>query len=192
MSQAAGTDDTGSPYVTLTIDPDPQFTLTLDGLSVSEELGRPFLIALDLSSAKARGDLKSLLGSSVTVALKPPGGTSRYFNGIIARMAYGGLVSGAYRYRMELRPWVWLLSRVQDCRIFQNVSAWTIITTVFRDAGFSDFQDKRQNQAGDATLEYLCAVSRDLARLRHAPDGNVRHLLFLPAPGRQPYAGAGR
>ncbi len=162
MSGAGSASDagSGSSYVGLTVSPDPGFALTLDGLTATEELGRPFLFELDLSSAKAKGDLKSLLGSAVTVSLTLPGGSKRYFNGIIARMAYAGLSGGAYRYRMELRPWIWLLSRVQDCRIFQNQSAWTIITTIFRDAGFSEFQDKRQNQAGDITLEY-CVQYRE-------------------------------
>ncbi len=159
MSEAGGS-GAGSPYVSLTISPDPGFPLTLDGFSASEELGRPFLIVLDLSSAKVKGDLTPLLGGSVTITLKPAGGPTRYFNGITSRVAYGGLISGAYRYRLELRPWIWLLSHTQNCRIFQNLSAFTIITTIFRDAGFADFQDKRQNQAGNTTLEY-CVQYRE-------------------------------
>ena len=157
----SGTGDSGgASYVGLTISPDPGFTLMLEALTATEELGRPFLIELELSSEKPKGDLKSMLGSSVTVSLTLPGGSKRYFNGIVGRIAYAGLSGGAYRYRMELRPWIWLLSQVQDCRIFQTQSAWTIITTIFRDAGFSDFSDKRQNQAGDVTLEY-CVQYRE-------------------------------
>ena len=86
--------------------------------------------------------------------------TKRYFNGIVARAPMTGLCRGAYRYRIELRPWIWLLSRIQDCRIFQNKSALDIITNVFRDAGFSDFEDKRQNRPGDTMLEY-CVQYRE-------------------------------
>ncbi len=42
---------------------------------------------------------------------------------------------------MTLRPWLWLLSRTSDCRIFQNLSIPQIIKQVFRDLGFSDFED---------------------------------------------------
>ena len=31
---------------------------------------------------------------------------------------------------------------------------WDVITTVFRDAGFTKFEDKRQNGTGDIKLEY--------------------------------------
>jgi len=52
------------------------------------------------------------------------------------------------------------LTRVTECRIFQNKSAFQIITSVFRDAGFSDFDDRRQAAAGDTALEY-CVQYRE-------------------------------
>ena len=72
---------------------------------------------------------------------------------------YDGLLGGAYRYRLELRPWIWLLSRVQDCCIFQNQSVWDIINAIFTKAGFSKTSDKRQNQAGSQVLEYCVQYS---------------------------------
>jgi type VI secretion system secreted protein VgrG len=155
----ADTDSTDSGYVSVTVSPDPGFTLNLDGMEATQELGRPFLIRLDLSSDKARGNLTSVLGSKVTVSLTK-GSAKRYFHGVIARIVYAGLSGGAYRYHLELRPWIWLLSRVQDCKIFQNMAAWDIILKVFRDNGFSDFDDKRQNQAGGTVLEY-CVQYRE-------------------------------
>ncbi|WP_038825311.1 type VI secretion system tip protein VgrG, partial [Pseudomonas aeruginosa] len=38
-------------------------------------------------------------------------------------------------------PWLWLLTRTSDCRIFQNQKVPDIIKQVFRDLGFSDFED---------------------------------------------------
>ena len=147
-------------YVTLTVSPETELDLVINALTASEELGRPFLINLDVSSKTAKSDLNTLLGRSVTVKLSQEAGSERYFNGILARFAYAGLSAGAYRYRMELRPWIWLLSQQQDCRIFQNQSPWDIITAVFRDAGFADFSDKRQNQAGSTVLTY-CVQYRE-------------------------------
>ncbi len=147
-------------FVTLTVTPDTGLDLVLDSMEASEELGRPFLITLDVSSATAKGDLHAILGSSATVTLTHPTKDKRYFNGVVARMRYRGLIGGAYRYRMELRPWIWLLSHQQDCRIFSSKSPWTIMTTLFRDAGFTDFSDKRQNSSGDAVLDY-CVQYRE-------------------------------
>jgi type VI secretion system secreted protein VgrG len=85
---------------------------------------------------------------------------NRYFHGIVTRIIALGLSGGAYRYRLELRPWIWLLSQIIDCRIFQKQSAFQIVTQVFRDAGFSDFKDRRQGGAGDIQLEY-CVQYRE-------------------------------
>jgi type VI secretion system secreted protein VgrG len=151
---------TPDPHVSVTISPPPAFELTFDSMTATEELGRPFRYELEMSSTTAKGDLTALLGASVTVALKLPAGDQRYFNGIVARLAYAGLEGGAYTYRIELRPWIWLLSRTQDCRIFQNKSAWDIIQAVFGDAGFTDVTDKRQSQNGSTVLEY-CVQYRE-------------------------------
>jgi type VI secretion system secreted protein VgrG len=43
-------------------------------------------------------------------------------------------------YRIVLRPWLWLLSRTSDCRIWHDKTAIEIIEEVFRDRGFSDFK----------------------------------------------------
>ncbi len=152
--------DTPDPYVTLTVTPDTGLSLVLDAMRATEELGRPFLIELDVSSATAKGDLHAILGSVATVKLTHPTKDTRYYNGIVARMTYNGLTGGAYRYRMELRPWIWLLSQEQDCCIFSSKSPWGIMTGLFRDQGFSDFADKRQNSAGDTTLDY-CVQYRE-------------------------------
>ncbi len=152
--------DSPNPYVTLTVAPDTGLSLVLDGMRAMEELGRPFLIELDVSSGTAKGDLHTILGSVATVKLTHPDKATRYFSGIVARMTYDGLTGGAYRYRVELRPWIWLLSQEQDCCIFSSKSPWDIMTGLFRDQGFTDFADKRQNSAGDTVLDY-CVQYRE-------------------------------
>jgi type VI secretion system secreted protein VgrG len=147
-------------FVTVTFSPEPGFDLTFDGMAVTEELGRPFRIELDLSSGKVHGSLVSMLGSSVTITLTKTDKSKTYYNGILARILYSGMTGGAFRYRVELRPWIWLLSRTQDCKIFQNKSPFTIITDIFRAAGFTDFTDRRASQAGDVVLDY-CVQYRE-------------------------------
>ena len=172
------------PFVTLTITPDSGLAFTLDTMEAAEELGRPFLIVLDVSSETPQGDTHAVLGSSATLELKHPTKPTRYFNGIVARISYRGLTGGAYRYRLELRPWLWLLSHQQDCRIFSTKSPWTIITGLFRDAGFTDFADKRQNASGDAVARLLRAVPRDDVRLRDPAARAIRPVLLRRAQGR--------
>jgi len=149
-----------TPYGTVTVTPDPGFKLVFDGLEAVESLGRPFLYNLDVSSFKTTTDLIGLLGSKVTVSFSTTSGPTRYFNGLLTRIVYAGLVGGASRYHLELRPWIWMLTRSHDCKIFQNMAPFDIITGVCRDAGFSDFADKRQNQAGSTVLDY-CVQYRE-------------------------------
>jgi len=161
-STAAAPDaDDGVSYVTVSISPDPGFALTFDGLTATEELGRPFLIVLDLSSGTAKGNTASMLGSSVTITMTGADQSKTYFNGILTRIGYAGLMGGVYRYHVELRPWIWLLSRVQDCKIFQNQSPWDIINAVFSANGFSALSDKRQNQAGSTPVLEYCVQYRE-------------------------------
>ena len=151
----SSTSSSTTTYSNVTIDPDPGFTLLLDELTGTEELGRPFLYVAMMSSSKAKGDLLSLLGSKMTVSIaQNKQGTKRYFNAIISRIEYAGTSGGAASYRVELRPWIWLLSHEQDCMIYQNKSPWDIITAIFKKAGFSDYQDHRRNSAGSTKLDY--------------------------------------
>jgi type VI secretion system secreted protein VgrG len=146
---------TTTKYTNVTIVPDPGFTLVMDELTGTEELGRPFLYVLMMSSDTVKGDLTSLLGSNVTISIQQSDdGTKRYFNGYIGRIEYAGLKGGAASYRVELRPWIWLLSHQQDCIIYQNKSAWDIIMAVFQKAGFADYTDQRQNTTTGTILEY--------------------------------------
>ncbi len=173
---SSGTVTNSNPYATITISPPAEIDFVFDGLTVTEELNKPFDMVMDVSSNLATGQLIPLLGSSLTLTLRQsaplPQGQSgggqgqsdgsqpsagerptRYFNGIMVHVEYAGMAQGAYRYHIELKPWIWLLSRVHDCKIYQNQTAWQVITSVFRDNGFSDFSDKRQNGSGEISME---------------------------------------
>src|SRR5215469_15822544 len=131
-------------WVEVDFSPDPGYQLIFDGIHAHEELGRPFLFEIDTSSGEPHPDVGKLVGTSATVWLaQSEKSNDRFFNGIVTRIVSAGLAGGAYRYRVEVRPWIWLLTRIADCRIFQNLSPFQIITKIFRDAGFSDFKDGR-------------------------------------------------
>jgi type VI secretion system secreted protein VgrG len=160
MSETAQ-DIASASWVEVSFAPDPGYKLIFDGVHAREELGRPFEIDIDLSSGTLQ-DVSKLIGASATLwlAQSKEGVDDRYFNGYVTRAVSSGKVGGAYRYHIEVRPWISLLKRVTDCSIFQNMSPFDIITKVFRDAGFTDFEDRRQASAGDTTLEY-CVQYRE-------------------------------
>jgi type VI secretion system secreted protein VgrG len=153
---ATSRDIAAHAWVEVDFDPDPGYQLIFDGVHGHEELGRPFLYEIDVSSGTLRSDIGKIIGTSATLwlAQSSEGSSERFFNGIVTRVVSTGLVGGAYRYRIEVRPWLWLLTRTTDNRIFQSKSAFQIITQVFRDAHFSSFEDHRQSASGDTVLEY--------------------------------------
>jgi type VI secretion system secreted protein VgrG len=113
--------------------------LFIRAMSGHEALARPFQYELELLSETP---LKAaqLLGKPMAVKLALPDGV-RYFHGIATELASVGMHRRYLRYRATLRPWFWLLTRTSNCRIFQQKTIPEIIKQVFRDHGFSDFED---------------------------------------------------
>lgn len=115
--------------------------LLLKDMGGGEELGRLFNYELQLHSLDNAIDLNQLLGKPMCVSLQLDGGGERYFHGIVARCSQNVDQGQFASYQATLRPWFWLLTRTSDCRIFQNLTIPQIIKQVFRDLGFSDFED---------------------------------------------------
>ncbi|MBT2338060.1 MULTISPECIES: type VI secretion system Vgr family protein [Pseudomonas] len=115
--------------------------LLLKDMGGGEELGRLFNYELQLHSLDNAIDLNQLLGKPMCVSLLLDGGGERYFHGIVARCSQNVDQGQFASYQATLRPWFWLLTRTSDCRIFQNLTIPQIIKQVFRDLGFSDFED---------------------------------------------------
>ena len=101
-------------------------------MSASEELGR--LFTFDVLALSADNDIPaaSLLGKPASVNIDLPGGQVRHFSGLVCGFASEGRHNREqYRYRLLLRPWLWLASRRADTRIFQQLSVVDIIKKVF-------------------------------------------------------------
>lgn len=156
--------------VEVDIKPDPKDELGLEllfeGMHAEETLGQPFLVKIEMSAATLKTDLTKMLGSKCSVWLylkedeNSGGGANRYFHGIITRAVAAGLVSGSYRYSLEVRPQIWLLSQFADCRIFQQDTPFNIVKTLFGELGYSDVDDRRQGGSGDQQVEY-CVQYRE-------------------------------
>ncbi len=115
--------------------------LLFHSMNVSEQLGRLFQFDLDLLSEDPEIKLQDILAQNVTIRYLRPDGESRYFNGFVNQFSQAGTHGNLFVYRATLRPWFWFLTRTADCRIFQNKTVPDIIKEVFRDKGFSDFED---------------------------------------------------
>jgi type VI secretion system secreted protein VgrG len=115
--------------------------LLFHSMNVNERLGRLFQFDLDLLSNDPEIKLQDILAQNVTVRYQRSDGENRYFNGFVSQFSQAGMHGNLFVYRATLRPWFWFLTRTADCRIFQNKTVPDIIKEVFRDEGFSDFED---------------------------------------------------
>jgi len=117
-----------------------------------EELGQPFKYDVTLLSENSHLALDDLLGETVTVELDLPDSTptendkTRYFHGYVTRLSRQGVHGRDHVYFATIRPWLWLLSRSSNCRIFPlkdaaDASVAEIIKSVFRAHGMTDFED---------------------------------------------------
>lgn len=109
---------------------------------VQEQLSRLFQIEAELSSEDGNIDFDKVVGHNATLRLQIGQKGTRYFNGYVSRFVQAGNRGGYAHYQATLVPWLWLLTRASDCRIFQEKKAPEIVEEVFKAHGFSDYKLK--------------------------------------------------
>jgi len=187
-------------------------TLLLRRMTASEGLSTLSEYCVDLYSERLHLQLDDLLATPLTVSVELPRGGQRHFSGLVACFAYTGHEGRYATYRAVVRPWLWLLTRSSDCRIFQQQSVPDIVTSVFDAYTVADIDTSRL-RASYAALEY-CVQYREtdfdfVSRLlehagiyyffissagrhtlvladscsAHAPSEGYERLRYLPLPG---------
>src|SRR5271157_2381650 len=114
--------------------------LLLQGFTGREGISRLFSFHLDLASEKDSISFKDIIGQNVTIRVTLTDKSLRYFNGFVSRFAQSGSDVRFTNYQMEVVPWLWFLTRIADCRIFQEKTIPNIIEEVFKTRGFKDYK----------------------------------------------------
>ena len=117
-------------------------TLHFKSMSGFEEMSRLFeyqVLAVSDDSAVAPDDL---LGTLVAVSIEAADDSPRWFHGVVASFGIEGVVGRLFSYRLTLRPWLWLLTRSANLRIYQDQTAPDIIKAVFGEYA-GNFVDSR-------------------------------------------------
>ncbi len=120
----------------------PDEALLLEHAHLREDLGRPFEFQLDLLSKTFDVDIGGALAKPMVISVDLPAGGTRYFNGLVSQFTLAEQHGEFRRYHATLRPWLWLLSRTANSKIFQNLAVPDVVKAVFRARGFSDFEDR--------------------------------------------------
>ncbi|MHC4323253.1 MAG: type VI secretion system Vgr family protein [Planctomycetota bacterium] len=115
--------------------------LLLISFSGTEQLGRLFEYNLELASEDYQIEPENIIGQNVSIHLNLVNGGARYFNGYVSHFTQVTTSDQLARYKATVVPWFWFLTRVADCRIFQEKTVPEIIEQIFRDRGFTDFEN---------------------------------------------------
>jgi type VI secretion system secreted protein VgrG len=104
--------------------------LLFRAMSATEQLGRLSEYRVQLLSTDGTLKIGDVLGKPMSVALELSGGAARHFHGVVTRFASTGWSDGFASYEATVHPWLWLLTRASNCRIFQDKSVPDIVKEV--------------------------------------------------------------
>ncbi len=142
--------------------------LLLTGFTGQEGVSRLFSFDLRMLSENRSVKLEDLVGKKATIKMTLPDGSERLINGIVNSFTQGGstMMEGGTtpkifaNYTATLVPWLWLLTRTSDCRIFQEMTVPDILEKIFKDNGFTDYKNRLQ---GSFQPREYCVQYRETA-----------------------------
>jgi type VI secretion system secreted protein VgrG len=126
--------------------------LLLQGFSGQEGVSQLFHFDLRMHSTERAVAFADLIGKKATVLIVLPDGSRRFVNGLFSAFAQGGasMLEDGERptvfthYQATLVPWLWLLTRRSNCRIFQDLSVPEILEKIFKEYGGFEFSNRLQ------------------------------------------------
>ncbi len=108
---------------------------------IHEGLSKLTEMSVLIRSWAENADIGEIVGRSLRVHVMTEDESERVFSGLCVSVEKLGYFEGNWYYLAEVRPWFWLLTRTQDCRVFQEKSTVEIIKQIFEEYGFSDYED---------------------------------------------------
>jgi type VI secretion system secreted protein VgrG len=174
--------------------------LLLKAVSGEEHLSGLFNFRLEMVSEDRKLDFSAILGKQATATLLLNDGTKRHINGIVGRFMQEDNEVRLTTYYADLHPWLWLLTKTRDCRIFQNKTVPQIVKTVFDELGFKDYRDDLKGtypsldycvQYDESAFNFVSRLLEDVGIFYFFEHGEDKHTLVLgddadahkPCPG---------
>lgn len=112
--------------------------LLLTSFEGTEHVSSPFEFQIKVLSSNLSIKPDELVAKEISVKIQNK--QSRIFHGVVSRFSFGSVKSNGFReYKLTMVPWLWFLSKTENRRIFQNNNTKDIVSQVFNDLGFSDF-----------------------------------------------------
>ncbi|MFT3721560.1 type VI secretion system Vgr family protein [Pseudorhodoferax sp.] len=111
----------------------PRLALVAERLVLREAVSQPYELVVDALSPSRHFELKALVGEQMSVRRLQPDGSYAPWHGYVAEAAQLGADGGLARYRLVMRPWLWLLGLRRDSFVYQDKTALEIVEEVFAD-----------------------------------------------------------
>lgn len=136
------------------------------GARLRDQLSMIPEMRMEIYSKSTSFDPTSILGTRLT--LEADNGFK--FSGICISVEDLGHQDSIDLFAIELRPWPWLLTIGSENRVFQGLKTSEIIDKVFRDAGFTDFDNKISDtgevreycvQYGESNFDFICRLMEE-------------------------------
>lgn len=163
---------------------------------VIEGMSKITEMTVDWLSPDMKVELGKVVGRTIKVKVQKgdeEGGGFRVFVGTCIEAQYMGLHEGFGYYSLEVRPWLWFLTRTTNHAIFQNLTATEIIKQVFTDRGHSDYTinvsrslEKRVYtvQYGETDYDFICRLMEEEGIYYYSTVKNgVDHLMLVDNVG---------
>lgn len=160
--------------------------LLLTSFEGSEHISKLFEFRLTTLSENHAIKPEDLIGEEVTVTINTK--TKKSFHGFINSFSYGEMQAHNMReYRFTVVPWLWFLSKTESRRIFQNKNTKDIVSEVFNDLGFKDFDFRAQGgkpreycvQYGESDLHFVSRLLEEEGIAYYFKQEAKRHTLVL-------------
>lgn len=143
-------------YLKTTLGPDKLILKSFEGKEALNEL---FHFHLELVSEDPSINIKDLIGKPVTVGIRLADGSSfRYFHGICSAARKITSAGRLLLYAAEMVPYLWRLTKAQDCRIYQNATVPDVVLDVL---SRHSVQDKRISATGSHPAWTYCTQYRE-------------------------------
>ncbi|WMS44140.1 type VI secretion system tip protein TssI/VgrG [Acuticoccus sp. MNP-M23] len=153
----------------------------------TEGLSTLFEFSVEAIGDKNPVDFDGAIGKNCTLSLHGKT-TARNFSGIMVGADWLGESDSHNLYRIVLRPWLWLLSRTSDSRIYHKKTTPQIIEDVFGKHGFSDFTLKLTEsyppreytvQYRESDLDFVCRLMEEDGIYYFFEHSDMGHKLIL-------------
>lgn len=161
-------------------------TLLLTQFNGTESLSGLYHYSIDVLSENREILPEKIISKQGTVSIHTK--NKRFFNGFISQISLGEVNENGLRaYHLVMVPWLWFLTNTNNHRIFQEKTAKEIITTIFKDRGFNDFDfkavggDKREYcvQYNESDFHFISRLLEEEGMTYYFKHSEANHTLVI-------------